>query len=101
MDPAQPSCRDAVLMLPGIMGSELVDTGSGDLLWGLSAPAYARLWISTRAIERLHGPEGGRGGRRGRVGAPRLLRFTAATPGLGGFEPYTSLMGRLRELVAH
>ncbi|WP_327003458.1 hypothetical protein OHA72_51705 [Dactylosporangium sp. NBC_01737] len=28
--------RDAVIVLPGIMGSELVDAGTGRVLWGLA-----------------------------------------------------------------
>jgi hypothetical protein len=84
-------------MIPGIMGSELIETATGDVLWGLSPGGYARLWATPRAIQRLHVTDAERGGVHQRVRATRLLRFPSAAPGLGGFEPYTGMVRRLRE----
>ncbi|WP_433795127.1 esterase/lipase family protein [Actinoplanes sp. CA-252034] len=82
------------------MGSELIDRSSGDVLWGMSPLDYARLWTSNRAITRLHLTDAERAGDHRRVHATRLLRTPAATPGLGGFEPYRAMAARLRERVA-
>ncbi|NMO53417.1 hypothetical protein HH310_19780 [Actinoplanes sp. TBRC 11911] len=98
---ALPLCRDAVLVLPGIMGSELVDVESGDILWGLSPKMYARFWTSAEGIRRLHLTDEERDGTCGRVRATRTLRFPSASPGLGGFEPYTALVKRIREQSPH
>lgn len=94
-------CRDAVMVLPGIMGSELVDVESGDVLWGLSSRAYTRLWTSAEGIRRLYLTDKERAGNYSRVRAVRTLRFPSASPGLGGFEPYTSLVKRIREQTPH
>src|SRR5271163_1437216 len=48
-----PVCRDAVIVIPGIMGSELVDAETGDVLWGLSPRSYLRFWTSGDGLERL------------------------------------------------
>jgi hypothetical protein len=81
------------------MGSELVDTATGDVLWGLSPRTYARLWASDAAVRRLHLTDEERAGVYRRVRAVRLLQFSSASPGLGGFEPYGRLLERLRGKV--
>jgi len=101
MEAALPLCRDAVMVLPGIMGSELVDVESGDVLWGLSPKAYARFWTSPEGIRRLHLTDEERAGAYARVRATRTLRLPSVSPGLGGFEPYTALVKRIREQCPH
>jgi len=101
MQPSSPLCRDAVLVLPGIMGSELVELGSGKVLWGLSPKAYARLWTSAEGIRRLHLTDQERAGKYERVKATRTLQFPSASPGLGGFEPYTALVRQLQRQSPH
>ncbi|MEV6905852.1 hypothetical protein [Amycolatopsis sp. NPDC051071] len=94
--------RDAVIVIPGIMGSELVDTDSGDVLWGLSDPRwYVRAWTSGSSLTALRVTDDERLGRTGRITATRLLRFPAFAPVLRGAEPYTRLLSGLREVAAH
>lgn len=96
-----PVCRDAVIVIPGIMGSELVDAEAGDVLWGLSPRSYLRMWTSGTGLERLRVTDREREGKIGRVRATRLLRFPASSPIFGGFEPYTRLVSAIRRSVRH
>jgi pimeloyl-ACP methyl ester carboxylesterase len=96
-----PMCMDAVILLPGIMGSELVATDTGVTLWGLSSRSYATFWTSGSHWEDLKVTEDELAGRTGRVEARRLLKFPAFAPVLRGFEPYSKLSASLREIVNH
>src|SRR5579871_2136254 len=99
-DPAYPNCVDAVVVIPGIMGSELVETASGRTLWGLADPGwYLSAWTTGSSLDTLHVTDDERSGRVGRVKATRLLRFPAVAPMLRGFEPYTALVTALRHTV--
>ena len=98
---AGPACRDAVIVIPGIMGSELVDAEAGEVLWGLSPRSYLRFWTSSTALERLRVTDRERAGKTGRIKATRLLRFPAASPIFGGFEPYTRLVSAIRRSLTH
>ncbi|MEV0296151.1 hypothetical protein [Nocardia sp. NPDC050710] len=92
---------DAVIVLPGLMGSELVDTESGRTVWGRSDPRwYVRAWTDGPALDALRVTEDERAGRAGRITPTRLLRFPAFAPGLRGVEPYSDLTARLR-LATH
>lgn len=92
--------RDAVLVLPGIMGSELVCTETGRTIWGLRDPRwYLDAWTSANGLAALELSPAERDGRYGRVRATRLLRFTAFAPLLRGFEPYDGLLRGLRRCV--
>lgn len=96
-----PQCTDAVIVVPGIMGSELVETATARVLWGLRDPAwYVRAWTSGTSLETLRLTEPERAGKYGRIAATRLLRFPAFAPFLRGFEPYTSLVAGLRRIAA-
>lgn len=87
--------QDAVVVIPGIMGSALVDTVSGDLLWGLSRLGWYRdAWTSGRSLRKLADLGAGK------VEARGLLRFPAWAP-LGVIEPYTKLVREIRGVVAH
>jgi hypothetical protein len=45
---------DAVIIVPGIMGSELVDAASGRPLWGLADPRwYVDAWTSGESLRAL------------------------------------------------
>ncbi|WUH98355.1 hypothetical protein OHR68_33385 [Spirillospora sp. NBC_00431] len=93
---------DAVVVVPGIMGSELVDTTSGDLIWRVRNPGwYTSAWTSGRALRDLAITEDELAGRSTRVKATGLLRFPAFAPILSGIEPYSQLCARLRQVVAH
>jgi hypothetical protein len=91
--------HDAVVVVPGIMGSELVDSATGKVLWGLDPGSYVSAWLSGGSLRRLQLTDEEREGRYGRVTARRLLRFPAWLPVLQGFEPYTRLVARLRQVV--
>ena len=96
-----PVCRDAVIVIPGIMGSELVDAETGDVLWGLSPRSYLRFWTSGGGLERLQVTDQEREGKTGRIRAKGLLRFPVASPIFGGFEPYTRLVAAIRHSLVH
>lgn len=93
-----PTCIDAVIVLPGIMGSELVDR-DGTVQWGLRPSLLATAWLTGRldslvvtdedlASTRVDG--------RLRLEPTRLLRVPGYTPFLGGLEPYTRLLERVK-----
>ena len=89
--------RHAVMVVPGIMGSELVDRATGHVLWGVNDPRwYVQAWTSGSSLDDLRLTDDERSGRFGRVRATRLLRFPAFAPILRGFEPYTKLLEGLR-----
>jgi hypothetical protein len=97
-----PVCRDAVIVIPGIMGSTLTDTTSLKTLWGVdSAGWYANAWLTGKSLELLQVTEEERAGRVGRIAATGLLRTAAFAPGLHGLEPYTELTRMLIRILAH
>jgi Lecithin:cholesterol acyltransferase len=94
--------RDAVVVVPGIMGSELVNAESGRVLWGLANPRwYVSAWTTGTSLQALALSPQEREGRYGRVRASRLLRFPAFAPVLAGFAPYTKLLAGLRAVTSH
>jgi Lecithin:cholesterol acyltransferase len=94
--------RDAVVVVPGIMGSELVDAESGRVLWGLADPRwYVSAWTTGTSLQALALSPKEREGRYGRVRASRLLQFPAFAPVLAGFAPYTKLLAGLRAVTCH
>ena len=94
-------CRDAVVVLPGIMGSELVEADTGKVLWGLDDPGwYVRAWTTGSSLDALAVTDAEREGRTGRIRATRTLRVPAFAPLLRGFEPYTALLAAVRQTVA-
>ena len=93
---------DAVILIPGIMGSELVDSASHDVLWGLSDPRwYVAAWTHGTGLDRLVVTESERNGDTSRVVARRLLSAPAALPVLHGVEPYGRLLRALQRAAAH
>lgn len=94
--------RDAVIVVPGIMGSSLADVETGDVLWGLDdASWWVSAWTTGRALKRLAVTDDERTGQTGRVRATGLLRFPAFAPVLKGFEPYTKLLTGIGRVLAH
>ncbi|MFI5906726.1 hypothetical protein [Dactylosporangium sp. NPDC051541] len=97
-----PRTADAVIVVPGIMGSELVDAASGRMVWGLRDPRwYMDAWCRRGSLDVLHLSAEERGGRYGRIRATGLLRAPAFAPHLRGIEPYGRLVNALREAVLH
>jgi pimeloyl-ACP methyl ester carboxylesterase len=81
---------DAVIYLPGIMGSELVNA-RGQVVWGMKPALLARQLIFRDVMKRLAPrPDDG-------ITASRPLQLPLSVPGLGGLEPYTELDSRLRK----
>ncbi|MFJ5026814.1 hypothetical protein ACIQB5_01725 [Streptomyces sp. NPDC088560] len=92
--------RDAVIVVPGIMGSALEDAETGQPLWGLSVNLLARVWRCRDGLLPLHLTPEERAGKYGRVRATGLLRVPAWAPFLQGFEPYGDLVDAVRKVVA-
>ncbi|MFJ9729548.1 esterase/lipase family protein [Streptomyces sp. NPDC101209] len=100
--PVPRKCRDAVIVVPGIMGSELVDTATGAVLWGVADPRwYVSAWTFGDSLKKLavHSPDPATEARR--IKARRLLQFPAFMPVLAGLEPYTELLNGLRSILPH
>jgi hypothetical protein len=98
---SDPTTNDAVIVLPGIMGTELVDVESGDMLWGLARlDWYWKAWTSGRPLETLKVTEDERAGRTGRIRPGRPLRAPAWAPMVRGVEPYTALVTATKRVLA-
>lgn len=80
---------DAVIYLPGIMGSELVDA-DGKVVWGMRPRLLARQALFHDVMERLKPAPGDR------IRASRPVQLPVSLPLLSGIEPYTQLEHRLR-----
>jgi Lecithin:cholesterol acyltransferase len=93
---------DAIVVIPGIMGSELVDATSGECLWGIQkALGYAFRWADRPLMGALAVTDEERAGQSKRVAATRLLAAPHLVPGFGGLEPYGQLVRELRAMAAH
>jgi hypothetical protein len=96
----RPDGHDAIVLIPGIMGSALRDTDSGHEIWGLKDPRwYASAWLTGGSIEKLAVTDDERAGRVGRVAVTGLLRAAAWAPFLRGVEPYHKMGVGLRHLA--
>jgi Lecithin:cholesterol acyltransferase len=94
------SSHDAVVVIPGIMGSRLRDAATGRLLWGFEDPRwYASALVRADGLRPLHVTDEERAGRYGRVVPDGLLGLPAFLSVLGGLEPYRRLADRLRRTV--
>jgi hypothetical protein len=91
---AIPVTTDAVVVVPGIMGSELVDE-TGEVCWGLKPSLLAKAWL-TKRLDVLRVTDADQAGGR-RLRPTRLLRVPGYMPVLGGMEPYTYLLRRVAE----
>ncbi|MFL6125736.1 lipase/acyltransferase domain-containing protein [Actinophytocola sp.] len=91
--------RDAVIVVPGLMGSALYDTVDQRFLWGLEPGWYVRAWSPIgRALTPLAVTDEERDGHGTRV-VPRRLEFTAFSAVLGGISPYGPLLRTVRTAV--
>ncbi|MGM7643445.1 lipase/acyltransferase domain-containing protein [Nocardia sp. JW2] len=100
LDPVHGSNRvidDAVIVVPGIMGTELIDIETEKRLWGLDPGLIARMWtaptkrLTPLAVDPEHTT----------VRPGRLLRAPTFAPFLRGIEPYTELVRGLERIVRH
>lgn len=95
-NPGLQRTADAVIVVPGIMGSELVDE-TGTVQWGLRPSLLGRAWL-TRSMDVLNVTDDDAAGGR-RLRPSRLVRFPGYLPILGGLEPYTYLLEQLATRV--
>ncbi|MFD0056952.1 hypothetical protein ACFVHR_24880 [Streptomyces sp. NPDC127168] len=94
--------QDAVVIVPGIMGSELLDTTTSRIVWGLSEAGWLiKSWTMPGGMTALQMTEDELTGRSGRIKPLQLLRHSAWTPYFKGFEPYTDLISAVHECTAH
>ncbi|WP_187283591.1 AAA family ATPase [Streptomyces sp. t39] len=91
--------RDAVVVVPGFMGSELLDTRTSSLVWGQSPGEQLAAWRD-RDHPALRVTDEDRDGA-GRLRAVRLLRRPVWSPYFGGVEPYTPLLATVLSRVVH
>uniref|UniRef100_UPI002F909250 lipase/acyltransferase domain-containing protein n=1 Tax=Streptomyces virginiae TaxID=1961 RepID=UPI002F909250 len=97
-----PVTHDAVVVVPGIMGSELYDTDRNEVIWGLANSNWlTRAWLTRSGLEPLQLTPDELAGAHTRVRARRLLQTPAWSPFLKGFEPYHKLLNTIENTVAH
>ena len=94
--------HDAVVIVPGIMGSALREASTGRLLWGLEGSRWlVDAWTREDGMRALHLDDAERDGRYGRITPAGLLRFPAWVPFIHGFEPYGDLADAVRSRTVH
>jgi pimeloyl-ACP methyl ester carboxylesterase len=94
--------HDAVVVIPGIMGSKLVEAEPNDVLWGLDDSGwFLSAWTTGASLRRLAVTDDERAGRTGRIRAVGLLKTPAFAPVLKGFEPYNDLVTGIARVLAH
>ena len=79
-------------MVPGILGSELIDPVTGELIWGLAPRALTKALVTGTIYEQLTME---------RLKPRGLLGFDCSFPGLSRFEPYGGLVRRLEATCVH
>ncbi|MFE7588462.1 AAA family ATPase [Kitasatospora sp. NPDC057512] len=98
--PARDVTHDAVVLLPGHMGSSLLDTETGRRVWGdLRPTTLLRLSLTDDSSLRVTPDE--RAGATGRLRPDGLLRAPAWLSTLGGLETYQPLLDALHATVLH
>lgn len=89
--------QDAVVIVPGVMGSELRNERN-EVVWGMKPRLLFRQLLSRDVLARLHLPPGAPDDG---VRATALLAFPGYLPMLDGVEPYTDLVNALRRVTLH
>jgi tetratricopeptide (TPR) repeat protein len=91
---------DAVVIVPGFMGSALVDETTGKYVWGAgSLQGWARAWL--QGVSALRVTDRERANEKGHLRAVSLLDRTIWAPFLAGLEPYGRLLRSVRSCVIH
>ncbi|MFB7952769.1 hypothetical protein [Streptomyces sp. NPDC056045] len=88
--------HDAVIIVPGIMGSALKDVESGKQLWGVGRLFGYTARMHTDRLKALGLTEGEHTGATGRIEPSGLLNIADSLPGLGRAQPYNELVSELR-----
>jgi len=89
--------QDAIVVVPGIMGSELRDQ-NGKVVWGMKPRVLFRQILTGDVLDRLRLPPGAPDDG---IRATALLAFPGYLPVLDGLEPYTALVAALRRTALH
>jgi len=85
-------CSDAIVFVPGVLGSELVD-GDGAVVWGMNPRLVLRQAALGDVLARIAlPPDGSDDG----IRASRVVQLPMRLPLLCGVEPYARLLARLR-----
>lgn len=91
MSAALDRCVDAIILIPGVMGSELVRDGA--VVWGMSLGLVLRQAALGDVLARIRlPPDGSDDG----IRASREIQLPMRLPMLSGAEPYAKLLLRLR-----
>ncbi|MFF7976746.1 esterase/lipase family protein [Streptomyces sp. NPDC007905] len=94
--------HDAVVIVPGIMGSELYDTTTDKVIWGLTKGRWlAKAWLTRDGLTPLQLTPNELAGDYTRIQARRLLQIPAWSPFLRGIEPYHKLIRTIENTIAH
>ncbi|GGU93464.1 hypothetical protein GCM10010182_06320 [Actinomadura cremea] len=93
---------DAVVIVPGIMGSRLVHAETGRVLWGVGRAArYLARWGHREGLAELAVTPRERDGHVGRIVPDGLLDTVEWAPVLKGIEPYGRLVDRIGRALPH
>jgi hypothetical protein len=91
-----------VIIVPGIMGSELRDVEQDRTIWGFrDLDWYVRAWTTGSGIQDLKLTDAESGGDYGRVRPVGLLRFPGFARYFRGMDPYGPLVKSMRHWVMH
>ena len=85
-------CSDAIMFVPGVLGSELVDR-NGTVVWGMNPRLALRQAALGDVLARISLP---RDGSDDGIRASRVVQLPMRLPLLCGVEPYARLLARLR-----
>ncbi|MFF8413739.1 lipase/acyltransferase domain-containing protein [Streptomyces omiyaensis] len=93
--------HDAVVVVPGIMGSALYDVENETPLWGVGRIFQYSARAHGKRLRALAVTDAERAGRTGRVEATGVLNVADWFPGLGHAQPYNALISGLRGAALH
>ncbi|MFD9407585.1 esterase/lipase family protein [Streptomyces sp. NPDC059989] len=93
--------HDAVIIVPGIMGSALKDVESGKQLWGIGRLFEYTARMHAGRLRALGLTEAERAGRTGRIEPTGVLNVAEWMPGFGSAQPYNELVSELRRAAVH
>jgi hypothetical protein len=93
--------HDAVVVVPGIMGSALRDVENDTPLWGVGRLFQYSARAHAQRLRALAVTDFERAGRTGRVEATGVLNVADWLPGLGAAQPYNTLVSRLKRAALH
>ncbi|MFD7319701.1 hypothetical protein ACFV9D_01205 [Streptomyces sp. NPDC059875] len=93
--------HDAVIIVPGIMGSALRDVESGKQLWGVKRLFEYSARMHADRLRALGVTEEERTEATGRVEPTGVLNVAEWMPGLGSAQPYNHLVSELRHEALH